>query len=191
MTKFAQSLSLIAMSFGLLVPQVARCDDEGDAAAVESENGGSESSDNGELVPVPSDPEPSVGIGGSVNGHGIQTGVHHPEWVHHQYLQSRTGADAEYTHYWNRYHAMQSPWHGYYKYHRWGRPTALIVPPTADNQVKWGWGVGSTNVVPIYHQFHRGNPGTYPASAWNRFRTQPYWPSHTDQFGVYPVRGPW
>jgi hypothetical protein len=19
----------------------------------------------------------------------------------------------------------------------------------------------------------------------------PYWPSHTDQFGVYPVRGPW
>ena len=23
------------------------------------------------------------------------------------------------------------------------------------------------------------------------FKATPHWPSHTDQFGVYPVRGPW
>ena len=23
------------------------------------------------------------------------------------------------------------------------------------------------------------------------FKATPYWPTHTDQFGVYPVRGPW
>lgn len=23
------------------------------------------------------------------------------------------------------------------------------------------------------------------------FQATPYWPSHTDQFGVYPVRSPW
>lgn len=191
MKKFAPSLSLFALSFGLLFPQVARCDDEGGAATIESEDSGSDSSESSEVVPTPSALEPSAGPAANLYGHGIQPGVHFPEWRHQEYLQSRTAGQAEYTDYWNRYHARQSPWHGHYNHHRWGRPLALVVPPTADNQVKWGWGVGATNVVPIYHQFHRGNPATYPPSVWKRFKTQPYWPSHTDQFGVYPVRGPW
>lgn len=179
MKKSALPLILVATLFGLLAPQAARCDDSD--AAVDSEG-------SGDLLPVPSDLDES---GPSLNGHGVYSGVRNPEWAHHRYLQSRNAAHAEYTHYWNMYHAAQSPWHGPYYHHAWGRPLALVVPPTSDNQVKWGWGVGATEIVPLYHQFQRGNPATYPPDAWNRFRPQPYWPSHTDQFGVYPVRGPW
>jgi hypothetical protein len=182
MKKFTLFVSM-AMLLGLALPQAARCDDgDDDAVATDSGESRFEASDDGQLTPVASD------FG---HGHGVQNEVHNPEQAHHRYLQSRTGAHAEYTNRWNQYHAAQSPWHGGYAHPAWGRPLALIVPPTADNQVQWGWGVGSTNVVPIYHQFNRGNPATYPPGAWSRFRTPPYWPSNTSQFGVYPVRGPW
>ena len=67
---------------------------------------------------------------------------------------------------------------------------ALVVPPTAELQSHWGWGVGSTGVTRIYHQFQRDYPGP---GFYNpkMFKPTPPWPSHTNQFGVYYVRGPW
>ena len=60
---------------------------------------------------------------------------------------------------------------------------------------KWAWGVGNTVSVPVYHQFGRPFPGAYPMEGvgYNGmpFLPTPLWPSNTDQFGVYYVRGPW
>ncbi len=81
-------------------------------------------------------------------------------------------------------------WHGSYYNVAWGMPVALVVPPTAKAHVSWGWGVGSTRVAPIRRQFTRNWPG--PATYDPRvFRPTPHWPSDTDQFGIYYVRGPW
>jgi hypothetical protein len=82
------------------------------------------------------------------------------------------------------------PWHGDYYDAAWGMPVAVLVPPTAESQTHWGWGVGGTRVTPIQHQFQRDYPG--PGS-YNRswFRPTPPWPSNTDQFGDYYIRGPW
>jgi hypothetical protein len=45
-------------------------------------------------------------------------------------------------------------------------------------------------MVPIYHQFHRDyQPGA--AYGGSPILPTPKWPSHTDQLGVYPIRGPW
>ena len=86
--------------------------------------------------------------------------------------------------------AQTYPWHGGYYDAAWGMPIALVVPPTAANQTKMGWGVGNTRVVRVNHQFERDYPGE---GIYNRawFRPTPPWPSDTDQFGVYYVRGPW
>lgn len=176
MNTHALRASLLLMTFGIMFPQFAA----GDDGAMMAEGYAAD-----ELTHI------EDGYGHGPDGYGVSSGVPHPEFAHHRYLQSRTAGHAEYTHRWNRYHAAQSPWHGNYYNAQWGRPLALVVPPTADSQVSWGWGVGATNVTPIYHQFGRGNPATYPQGSWNRFRPTPYWPSHTDQFGVYYVRGPW
>ena len=82
------------------------------------------------------------------------------------------------------------PWHGPYYYHPWGASTALVVPPTANMQKSLSWGVSQTSMVPIYHQFGRPYPGDEQGSGTG-FLPTPRWPSHTDQFGVYYVRGPW
>ena len=86
--------------------------------------------------------------------------------------------------------AQNYTWHGHYRHTAWGTPVALVVPPTASLQTNWGWGVGNTRITPICHQFERNypGPGQYDAKA---FRPTPAWPSDTDQFGVYYVRGPW
>ena len=86
--------------------------------------------------------------------------------------------------------AQTYPWHGGYYNVAWGTPVAVVVPPTAESQTHWGWGVGATRVTPIQHQFHRNypGPGMYKRS-W--FRPTPPWPSSTDQFGDYYIRGPW
>jgi hypothetical protein len=69
-------------------------------------------------------------------------------------------------------------------------PLALVIPPTAEYQTHWGWGVGNTRVTPNVPQFGRNWPG--PAAYNPRsFLPTPPWPSDTDQFGVYYVRGPW
>jgi len=92
--------------------------------------------------------------------------------------------------YWPQYSA--APWHGQYNYSQWGRPVALVVPPTAGRQSSWSWGVGNTTSTPIYHQYGRQYPGaagTLPGGGG--FQRTPQWPSHTDQFGVYYARSPW
>jgi hypothetical protein len=80
-------------------------------------------------------------------------------------------------------------WHGGYYDAAWGMPVALVVPPTAEYQTNWGWGVGNTRVTPIYHQFERNYPGA-PVGG-RGFRPTPPWPSNTTQFGDYYIRGPW
>jgi len=81
-------------------------------------------------------------------------------------------------------------WHGAYYEGTWGMPLALVVPPTAENQVHYGWGVGATRITPIHYQYEPGYP--FPGY-YNRagFQPVPLWPSSTDQLGVYYIRGPW
>jgi hypothetical protein len=87
-------------------------------------------------------------------------------------------------------HRKAAPaWHGDYYHSQWGRPVALVVPPSAGMQSHYAWGVAQTRRTPINHQFQAEFPGygVYPG----QFRSTPLWPSDTDQFGVYYVRGPW
>jgi hypothetical protein len=88
---------------------------------------------------------------------------------------------------WARQFADQQPWHGQYYYLQYGAPTALVVPPTAAMQQNYSWGVSQNTITPIYHQY-----GPTPNQAGGgAFYGTPIWPSHTRQFGVYPVRAPW
>jgi hypothetical protein len=91
---------------------------------------------------------------------------------------------------WGERFARTTPWHGQYYNHEWGAPTALVVPPVANMQTSLSWGVAQTTMMPIYHQFSRPYPGG-GEGVGNTFYPTPRWPSHTDQFGVYYVRGPW
>jgi hypothetical protein len=88
------------------------------------------------------------------------------------------------------YYAGAQPWHGEYYHTNYGVPIALVVPPTANSQVDWGWGVTQSESRPIYHQFLRPYPGDFAGGEMG-FLPTPQWPSHTRQFGVYSVRGPW
>jgi hypothetical protein len=95
-----------------------------------------------------------------------------------------------------RWNARRSAWHGPWVHTQWGWPVALAVPPTAHMQTSWGWGVGNTQMKPIYHQFgpSAGNPWGLmgpPGVVGGPLLPTPYWPSHTDQFGVYYVRAPY
>ena len=79
-------------------------------------------------------------------------------------------------------------WHQNYNHIQWGGPVAMVAPPHAGFQSHYGWGVARTRMTPIYHQFARpyAPPGGGAAG-----QPQPIWPSSTDQFGVYYIRGPW
>ena len=85
--------------------------------------------------------------------------------------------------------AAMRPWHGQYQYSNWGTPVAHIVPPGAHMQTNYSWGVSQNLMYPIHHQYQRHAPT--PGVPQGQFRTTPHWPSHTDQFGVYYIRGPW
>jgi hypothetical protein len=85
--------------------------------------------------------------------------------------------------------AQTIPWHNGFYDPYWGEPIALVVPPTAEFQANYGWGVGGTRVAPIYHQFGRPFPGY--GRAGGAFLPTPTQPSDTQEFGVYYVRGPW
>src|SRR5262245_1804010 len=65
-----------------------------------------------------------------------------------------------------RYYANQRPWHGDYAYTQWGTPVALVVPPNSKMHTSWSWGVAQTEMVPIYHQFHRDYPGELGPSGY-------------------------
>lgn len=82
------------------------------------------------------------------------------------------------------------PWHNAYYHAAYGEPIGLVVPPTAEYQAQYGWGVGGYRVTPIYHQFGRAYPGGN-AGAYGYFYPTPAWPSDTNQFGVHYIRGPW
>lgn len=86
--------------------------------------------------------------------------------------------------------AESVPWHGAYYDPAWGVPHALVVPPTACKQTKYSWGVTNFEVQPIKHQFRRQYPGPYYGESGYGFLPTPLWPGHTDQFGVYYIRGP-
>jgi hypothetical protein len=80
-------------------------------------------------------------------------------------------------------------WNRNYAYTDFGAPTALVVPPTAQLQTNYGWGVASSRISRIDHQFQRNFPGY--GHFGGPFRPTPLWPSDTTQFGIYPVRAPW
>lgn len=84
--------------------------------------------------------------------------------------------------------AQMVNWHGNDAYTPYGRPTALVVPPTAQLQTSWSWGSPSSSISRIDHQFTRDYLGPGAARGW---RYTPHWPQNTHQFGVYYVRGPW
>ena len=96
------------------------------------------------------------------------------------------------TEVWAHNFAMDRPWHGRYYHQQYGQPLALVVPPTAHMRQTLSWGVSQNVMRPIHHQFGR----SAGASGWGvaprgTFLATPPIPSHTDQFGVYYVRGPW
>lgn len=115
-----------------------------------------------------------------------------PYSPHPHYAYSNQGIQAGLTHQWNREEAAARPWHGQYSYWRWLEPTALVVPPTSSYHTTYAWGVGQVRSTPIHHQFGRGGAGMISGGAApGVFSNTPYWPSSTEQFGIYPVRGPW
>lgn len=86
--------------------------------------------------------------------------------------------------------ASRQPWHGEYAHTAHGYPVPLVISPLADTSVEYGWGVTHTEVRPIYHQFLRPYGGDVEGDGVN-FHGTPAWPSHTRQFGVQYIRGPW
>ena len=90
-----------------------------------------------------------------------------------------------------QYAAPSYTWHSGYYHTSWGRPLALVVPPTATYQTNYSWGVSGTRITPINPQFSGPYAG-YPYEGGNEgFMPTPHWPSDTNQFGVYYIRGPW
>jgi len=89
------------------------------------------------------------------------------------------------------WHSLNMPWHGAYSDETYGGPIALVVPPTVGLQKQYSWGVCSSRVTPIYHQFARPYPGPGAGYVGRGFFPTPEFPSDTTQFGVYYIRGPW
>jgi hypothetical protein len=109
--------------------------------------------------------------------------LHHFDghWLHHDVYEKR---------YFLR--SQCKSWHSAWYDPAEGRPIALVVPPTSEFQTQYGWGVPSSRVAPIYHQFRRPYPGPGAvAGGGGRFLPTPNQPSDTVQFGVNAVRGPW
>ncbi|MCA9269682.1 MAG: hypothetical protein KDA41_14475 [Planctomycetales bacterium] len=90
---------------------------------------------------------------------------------------------------WMYWHAQGRPWHDNYKHTAYGRPVSLVVPPTANLQTHYNWGVSGTAMTPIYHQYSRAYPSSF--SSGGQMHATPYWPASTDHFGVYYIRAPW
>ena len=92
---------------------------------------------------------------------------------------------------WMYQHATDRAWHAPYAHTAFGRPVALVVPPTANLQTHYSWGVTGAHMSPTYHQFGRNYPGPGMGGRAAGIRPTPYYPGSTDQFGVYYVRAPW
>jgi len=94
--------------------------------------------------------------------------------------------------------AANSSWHAGYYHTGYGAPVALMVSPTVRMHTRWSWGVAQSTMHPLYHQYERPYPGPVAGGTGDAgtpatlpLMPTPRWPSHTDQFGVYYVRGPW
>jgi hypothetical protein len=87
-----------------------------------------------------------------------------------------------------RWFNARVPWSAPYAHTQWGGPVALVLPPTAHFQTDYSWGVARTRMTPVHHQFAR--PIAQPGGGAT-YSPTPIWPSDTNQFGVYGVRGPW
>jgi hypothetical protein len=83
----------------------------------------------------------------------------------------------------------QNPWHHGYYHTMYGRPVAMVVPPTLTHQTNWGWGVGNTRITPVYPQY--AGPTMGDGGGYFNNRPTPHYVSDTLQFGVYYIRGPW
>ena len=119
--------------------------------------------------------------GGHGCGHCCAHGLCDGHWLHHDVIEKR---------YFLR--SQGKSWHSAWYDPSEGRPIALVVPPTAEFQTQYGWGVPSSRVAPVYHQFRRPYPGPGAvAGGGGRFLPTPNQPSDTVQFGVNAVRGPW
>jgi hypothetical protein len=81
-------------------------------------------------------------------------------------------------------------WNKNYANTTYGQPVSLVVPPTANLQTNYGWGVSSSRLERVDHQFMRNYPGDGSFGSGG-YHTTPIWPSDTTQFGVYSVRAPW
>lgn len=110
-------------------------------------------------------------------GHGLGDCGH---WLHHDTIEKR---------YFLR--SQGKSWHSAWYDPAEGRPIALVVPPTAEFQTQYSWGVPSSRVAPIYHQFRRPYPGPGAIGGGSRLMPTPNQPSDTVQFGVHAIRGPW
>jgi hypothetical protein len=104
--------------------------------------------------------------------------------------EARAGSPWTFTDNWASRAAATYPWHGNHYHIQYGAPIALVVPPTAHMRTQYSWGASQNLMYPIHHQFERNASGP-GYGGLSGFRPKPPWPSHTDQFGVYYVRGPW
>lgn len=86
--------------------------------------------------------------------------------------------------------STSSSWHQGYYDPAWGVPVSVVVPPTAEMQTHWNWGVSNTRITPLNYQFQRGFPG-FSEFDYRMLQPPPPWPSSTDQLGDYYIRGPW
>ena len=129
-------------------------------------------------------------VGFVIPQNSMRMAVSNPFSPNRVFTYTNRGIQAGLTHQWNQEQARSQPWHGNFQYWRYGEPTALVVPPTASFETSYGWGVGQVRNHPIHHQYGKAGAGTLRGKD-NSFTPTPYWPSHTSQFGVYPVRAPW
>jgi hypothetical protein len=87
--------------------------------------------------------------------------------------------------------ARNRSWHSAWYDPSYGRPWALVVPPTAEYTSEYAWGVPSSRTMPLIHQFARPYPGPGAVPGGSRMLPTPNIPSDTVQFGISSVRGPW
>jgi hypothetical protein len=81
-------------------------------------------------------------------------------------------------------------WHGQYYNATYGMPQAMVLPPNVNTMRSQGWGVCGSQMMPIYSQYGAAYPGT-ASGVRSHFFPTPNPPSHTQQFGIYYIRGPW
>ena len=108
--------------------------------------------------------------------HGL-CGMCDGHWLHHDVYEKR---------YFLR--SQGKSWHSSWYDPAEGRPIALVVPPTAEFQTQYGWGVPSSRVAPIYHQYRRPYPGPGAMPGGSSFMPTPTgtWPACSATWAASP-----